>query len=241
MHFNYETEDDRDVTGEHVAESVYEMWTDPTRRSGLTDVEEIPTVYIVDDDAEARDQVRALANTLGYRTELFLTASSFLRSIDPDRVGCLVLDARLEDMSGIELLRELAARKLSIPVIVTTGYLDARMIIEMMKTGAFDVVEKPFKHDRLEDSIRQAIAKHIDVRRSQVKSREIRRRYAHLTPRERQVLELVAAGLSTKAIAIRLGLQEKTIEAYRWRIKGTMEARNAADLVRMINMISDEK
>ena len=210
------------------------------QRVGVIAVEETPTVFIVDDDVETREQVCALVDTLGFAAESYADARSFLRTIKPGRIGCLVLDARLEGMSGIELLAELTARKISIPVIITTGYVETRLIIDSMKAGAYDVVEKPIKHDRLGESIRQAVDRHLEVLKAQMDSKEIRRRYSHLTPREREVLELVVQGLSTKAIAIRLGLQIKTVEAYRWRIKGTMEARNAADLVRLVNQISDQ-
>ena len=209
------------------------------QRIGIGAVEEIPTVFVVDDDAETREQVCSFANSLGFAAEAYDSATRFLKAIDPSQLGCLVLDARMEGMTGADLQRELTERRIPIPVIVTTGYVETRMIIDTMKAGAFDVVEKPLKRERILDSIRQAVSRHGEVLKAQADSVEVRRRYMHLTPRERQVLDLVVSGLSTRAIASRLGLQEKTIEAYRWRIKSTMEARNAADLVRLVNQISE--
>jgi two-component system response regulator FixJ len=201
-------------------------------------VPEDPTVFVVDDDAETRDVLCRLAASAGLATETYADAQTFLKHFEPGRVGCLVLDVQLYDMTGLQVQRELAARKIRIPVIVTTGYADLRVAIDAMRAGAFDVLEKPFAGERVVDSIRQAVAEHLRTLKSQSESQEVCRRYARLTPRERQVLELVVAGMTSKRIAAELGLQEKTIEVYRSRIKGTMEARNAADLVRLMTRIS---
>ncbi len=197
-----------------------------------------PTVFVVDDDAETRDVLRALVSSDGLVSEVYADASAFLKAFDPERCGCLILDARMHGMSGLELQKELTARRVSLPVIITTGYADLAVAIEAMRGGAFDVVEKPFVGQRLLDSVRQAIARHVQVCRGEAESQEIRRRYARLTAREREVLDLVVTGMTSRGIASRLGLQEKTIEVYRSRIKGTMQARNAADLVRLMGRIS---
>jgi FixJ family two-component response regulator len=201
--------------------------------------DEEPTVFVVDDDAETREVLRALAASAGFAAEVYADAAAFLSNFEPGRCGCLVLDAWMQGMSGLELQKELAARKISIPVIITTGgYADLAVAIDAMKAGAFDVIEKPFVGQRLVTAVRRAIAQHLELRQVQAESQEVRRRYAKLTPRERQVLELVTAGMTSKGIASHLGLRQKTIEVYRSRIKSIMRARNAADLVRLMSGIS---
>jgi two-component system, LuxR family, response regulator FixJ len=196
-----------------------------------------PTVFVVDDDAETQDVLRNLAASAGLASETYADARTFLRQLKPDHVGCLVLDVQLRDMTGLEVQKELAARKIRLPVIVTTGYADLKVAIESMRAGAFDVIEKPFVGPRVAASIRQAVERHLEVQTEEAKSQEIRRRYGRLTPREREVLELVVSGMTSRKIAAQLGLHEKTVEVYRSRIKGTMEARNAADLVRLVAIL----
>jgi FixJ family two-component response regulator len=176
--------------------------------------------------------------SVGLAAELYPNATVFLENLDTARRGCLVLDVRLPGMSGLELQRELTARGVDLPVIMITGYADVSVAVEAMKAGAFDFIEKPFSMQRILDSIQRAIARHAGLCRERVQREELRLRLAQLSHRERQVAELVAKGMTSSAIASRLGLQKKTVEVYRSHINKKMRARNVADLVRMVHSCS---
>ncbi len=195
-------------------------------------------VRIVDDDMETRELLRGIAAAADLDVETYGDAAMFMRSFDPQAPGCLVVDARLHGVSGVEIQRQLAARKVSVPVIVTTRHGDVPMAVEAMRAGAFDVVEKPLLTDSVLASIRRAVEHDLRRRSRSDESAQMRVRYSGLTEREREVLRLVAAGMTSKTIASQLTLQEKTVEVYRSRVKRKMGARNSADLVRMMHTIT---
>jgi RNA polymerase sigma factor (sigma-70 family) len=197
-----------------------------------------PRVRVVDDDLETRELLRGLAESVDLEVEMYGDAAKFLRDFDPSHPGCLVLDARLHGLSGIEIQQRLTARKVSVPVIMTTRHGDVATAVEAMRAGAFDVVERPLLSNSLLASIRRAVEQDLRRRSSSAESSQIRLCYSRLTERERDVLRLVAGGLTSKMIAAALGLREKTVEVYRSRIKRKMSARNSADLARMMNTIS---
>jgi two-component system response regulator FixJ len=201
-------------------------------------MEHEPVVFVVDDDFEVREYVRAAVGAAGFMVQAFADAGSFLQAFEPSRAGCLLLDARLDGMSGLELQDELAARRASIPVIVTSGHVDVSMVVKAMKAGAADVIQKPFNEDQLLNAVRLAVAEHLKARTECADRERIRERYALLTQRERQVAELVAAGMPSKAIATQLDVGQKTVEVYRSRVKHKMRARNAADLARLLHCSS---
>ncbi len=197
-----------------------------------------PRIRVIDDDLETRERLRGLAESVDFEVETYVDAAKFLKDLDPAMPGCLVLDARLHGLSGLQLQQELAARRVALPVIMTTRHGDVPTAVAAMKAGAFDVVEKPILDNFLLASIRRAVEADLQRRTAGVETSEIRVRYGRLTGREREVLHLVAAGMASRSIAEHLGVSERTIEVYRSRIKHKMQARNSADLARMMHDVS---
>jgi two-component system response regulator FixJ len=197
-------------------------------------VDRLPTVFVVDDDVGVRETLRQLAQSVGLAADTYPNAAVFLENLDTARPGCLVLDVRLPGMSGLDLQKELAARGVQLPVVMMTAYPDVAVAVEAMKAGAFDFLEKPFAAQRLLDSVQAAIAYDSTLRRQQARHREVQGRLAQLSPREREVMDLVAEGRTSSAIASHLGLRTKTVEVYRSHINRKMQARNVADLIRMV-------
>jgi len=202
-------------------------------------MQQAPTVFVVDDDVSIRESLRLLVESVGLTAETYPNAAVFLENLTPDRPGCLVLDVRLPGISGLELQKELSARGVHIPIIMTTGYPDVAVAVEAMKAGAFDFIEKPFSLQRILDSIQRAIARDLSLRRRRAGCSEIRLRLAKLSKREREIMRLVADGMTSSAIASELGLQKKTVEIYRSHINRKMRARNVADLVRMVHCVGE--
>jgi FixJ family two-component response regulator len=195
----------------------------------------VPTVFVVDDDMGLCESLRVLVQSIGLRAECYPNAAVFLENLAPEQPGCLVLDVRLPGMSGLELQKELNAREVELPVIMTSGYPDVSVAVEAMKDGAFDFIEKPFSLQRILDSIQQAVAENVESHREQARNEEVQTRLSQLSRREFEVATMVAEGLTSSAIASRLGLQKKTVEVYRSHINKKMRARNVADLVRMVH------
>lgn len=204
-------------------------------QSANVEMRQIPTVFIVDDDAGLCESLRALVQSVGLTAEVYPNAAVFLENLTPEPLGCLILDVLLPGMSGPDLQKELVARRADIPIIMMTGYPDVSVAVQAMKDGAFDFIEKPFSMQRVLDSVQRAIAHHSRLRRHREQGEEVRRRLAQLSQRERQIANLVADGMTSSDIAARLGLQKKTIDVYRSHINKKMRARNAADLVRMVH------
>ena len=193
-----------------------------------------PTVYIVDDDQATRKSLRWLIETLGVSVQTFPSGPSFLESYDPSQPGCLVLDVMMAGMSGLDVQKELKARNIEIPVIVLTGYGDVPTAVRALKNGAVEFLEKPFDGEVLLDQVRRAIE--VDSRRRGEceAANVVRNRLLRLTPRERQILQLVVDGLSSKEIAGQLDVSFKTVEAHRAKIMRKMEADGVAQLVKMV-------
>jgi two-component system response regulator FixJ len=193
-----------------------------------------PTVYIVDDDQATRKSLRWLVETLAVPVKTFHCATSFLEEYDPDEPGCLVLDVMMPGMTGLDLQRELNARRIDIPIIILTGYADVSTAVQTLKNGAFEFLEKPLNDDVLLERIQQALATDTQRRANRGMSGAVRERIARLTRREYDVLGLVVDGLSSKQIAGRLNVSFKTVEAHRAKIMKKMEAESVAQLVRII-------
>lgn len=193
-----------------------------------------PTVFIVDDDDGVRRALRLLMKSVGLPAETYDSATAFLEAFDPRRPGCLVLDVRMPGMSGLDLQKELAARDAAIPILFITAHGDVPMAVETMKSGAVDFIQKPFRDQDLLDRIQKALE--LDARnRSQESGKaEIEARIESLTTRERQVLDMVVAGMPNKAIAIDLGLSERTVEIHRSRVMTKMEATSLPHLVQEV-------
>lgn len=193
-----------------------------------------PTVFIVDDDEAVRDALGVLMNAAGIPAETFQGARGFLESVAEDRPGCLVLDARMPEIDGLELQRLLAARGSRMPVIMVTGHGDVPMAVQAMRAGAFDFITKPFDSQGLLARIREAIELDAKTRKQRVDRAAIEARLADLTPRETEVMELIVAGRSSKSIAEALGSSFNTVQNQRARILKKMQAESTADLVRMV-------
>jgi two-component system, LuxR family, response regulator FixJ len=193
-----------------------------------------PTVYIVDDDQATRKSLRWLVETLGVPVQTYHCAVSFLDAYDASMPGCLVLDMAMPGMNGLELQRALLERGIEIPIIVLTGYADVPTAVRALKNGAVEFLEKPFNDDVLLQQIRAALA--LDARRRSQRGAVdvVRDRMARLTPREKEILDHVVEGLSSKEIAGRLSVSFKTVEAHRAKVMRKMEAESVAQLVRVV-------
>ena len=193
----------------------------------------IKTVFVVDDDDGVRTSLGILLDSAGYQPVTFAAAAEFLEQYEPARPGCLVLDMRMPGMSGMDLLQALAERGAFLPVIFITGHGDVPMAVEAMKHGAFDFLQKPFGQHELLDRITRALDADAQARQALLQTEELRRRHDTLTPREKEVMGLVVAGLANKVIAMDLGLSERTVEIHRARVMEKMATRSVAHLVRM--------
>ena len=193
-----------------------------------------PAVFIVDDDAAVRDALKFLLRSVGHPVEGFASALEFLDAYRDDRPGCLVLDIRMPGMSGLELQEQLVERRSILPIIFITGHGDVPMAVEAMQSGAMDFIQKPFRDQDLIDRINQALEKDAKNRAALGELNLIRERLASLTPREREVMDLVVHGKANKVIAGDLDLSQRTVEIHRARVMEKMQASSLAHLVRMV-------
>jgi two-component system, LuxR family, response regulator FixJ len=197
-----------------------------------------PLIYIVDDDDGMRRALSTLVTTVGYSVVAFARPSEFLTKYDPEQRGCVVLDVRMPEMSGLEVQQQLNKSGAMIPVILITGHGDIPMAVQAMKDGAFDFLQKPFRDQELLDRINSALKSDAENRASVEKHADVKRREESLTPREREVMALVVDGHANKVIAIDLGLSERTVEIHRANVMEKMGARSVAHLVKMHLMLN---
>jgi FixJ family two-component response regulator len=195
------------------------------------------TVYVVDDDAAVRRFLQGLIRSVGLEVKTYATAQSFLDDYQVGAPGCLLLDIRMPGMSGLELQAELRRRGIDLPVIILTGHGDVEVAVHAMKAGAVDFIEKPFNNELLLQGIQNAIASRLRSGGTRVRRQEILQRLEGLTVRERQVLDMVAAGDTNKGVARRLGISDKTVEIHRANVMTKMRARSLAELVKMISTV----
>ncbi len=199
----------------------------------MIDIATHGTLYIVDDDDAFRDSLEVFCDAAGIPAESFDSATSFLESLSPEMKGCILLDVRMPGMSGIELHDELRERKVDLPIVFLTGHGDVPMAVGAMKKGAFDFLTKPFSHTDLMERVRAALAAAESGSEERQQSAQLEERLERLTPREREVMELVAQGLANKVIANRLDISQRTVEIHRARVMEKMQAESLAELVRM--------
>jgi FixJ family two-component response regulator len=195
--------------------------------------EQRPVVFIVDDDPSVCTALRRLIRSVGLEAEIFTSARDFLDAKHVEGPGCVVLDVRLPDLSGLNLQEKLAEADIDFPIIFITGYADIPMTVRAMKAGALEFLTKPLNEQQLLDATQHGIEKHrthLVTRRQMI---ELQKRYRSLTNRERQVLPLVASGYLNKQIAAELGTSEKTIKIHRGQMMVKMKAGSVADLVHM--------
>lgn len=193
-----------------------------------------PVVFVVDDDVSVRESLELLIRCAHWQPALFASAQEFL---DHPRVvapSCLVLDVGLPDLNGLELQKRIAADRMDMPIIFITGYGDVPMTVRAMKAGAAEFLTKPFGDDVLVSAIANAIERSRHAQRKQEELRSLRKRYASLSQRERQVMRLVVSGLLNKQIGGELGISEVTVKAHRGRMMRKMQAGSLADLVTMV-------
>ncbi|PWU10704.1 MAG: DNA-binding response regulator [Terriglobia bacterium] len=190
-------------------------------------------VFVVDDDPLVRDSVSDLLGSAGLPVQAFGSAPEFMRAKRPDASACLILDIELPGLSGLDLQAELAVSGKEVPIIFLTGHGDIPKSVRAMKAGAVEFLTKPFRPQDLLDAVRQALLRDDKLRGQRADTRQFQERLGTLTPRERQVFELVVAGLLNKQIAGELGTTEMTIKVHRGRVMRKMQAASLADLVRM--------
>jgi FixJ family two-component response regulator len=195
------------------------------------------TVFIVDDDAQVRESLKDLIRSVGLRVELFASAQEFLRAHHPDAPTCLVLDVRMPGLSGLDLQKQASEAGLEIPIIFITGHGDIPMTVRAMKAGAIEFLSKPFRDQDLLDAIQQALERSRNAREQQAVTKELRRRFASLTSRQREVMERVVAGLINKETGAELGISEKTVKIQRHQVMEKMGARSLPELVRMADSL----
>ena len=192
------------------------------------------TVFIVDDDEAMRDSLAWLLESNGLRVRSFESGEAFLDAWRADMAGCLVLDVRMPGISGLELHEKLQALNSPLPIIFVTGHGDVPMAVSALKKGAADFIEKPFNDKEILRLIEQCLATDREQQSRRRRYAEISGRLAALTPREREVMDLMAAGRLNKQIADDLGISIKTVEVHRSRVMDKMEVRSVAELVQLV-------
>ncbi|MFQ5509661.1 MAG: response regulator transcription factor [Leptospirillia bacterium] len=192
-----------------------------------------PKVYVVDDDAPMRESLTWLIGSVGLEVETFADAAAFLDTYRAEDPGCLVLDVRLPGMNGTELQREMAGRGMTLPIIFITGHGEVQVATRVMKAGAIDLLEKPFSHQDLLDRIHEALELDQKVRDRHARKQASRKVIECLSNREREVLELVLEGSSSREIGEKLGISRRTVEAHRAHM---MEKTGAGSLVELMRI-----
>jgi FixJ family two-component response regulator len=190
-----------------------------------------PTVFVVDDDISVRESLELLIRFAGWRPEMFASAREFLARPRVHTPSCLVLDVSLPDLNGLDL-QKLVADRTEMPVIFITGYGDIPVAVRAMKAGAAEFLTKPFDDEVLLGAIRQGLERSRTALSGEAELRALRGCYASLTPREQQVMALVASGLLNKQVGLRLGISEITVKAHRGRVMQKMKADSLPDLVK---------
>jgi len=193
----------------------------------------LPTVYIIDDDDAVRDALGALLDSVSLRYASFPSAEAFLSAATPDARGCLLLDVRMPGMSGLELQRRLREQGFALQIIVITGHGDVPMAVRALKTGASDFIEKPFNEQDLLDRIQTCLKEDDAFWQSRQAQDEAAQHFATLTPREKAVMELIAAGNHSKKIAAQLDIQDRTVDVHRFNIMRKVGVRTLAELLHL--------
>jgi two-component system, LuxR family, response regulator FixJ len=193
----------------------------------------MPKVYVIDDDAAMRDSLNFLLDAANFEVTLFESATNFIEMLPRLAFGCVVSDVRMPGIDGIELLKRMKSLDSPFPIVIITGHGDVALAVEAMKLGAVDFLEKPFEDDRLIGMIETAIRHREPAAKDEAVTRDIAGRVDSLSPRERQVMEGLIAGLSNKMIARNYDISPRTIEVYRANVMTKMQAGSLSELVRL--------
>jgi RNA polymerase sigma factor (sigma-70 family) len=191
------------------------------------------TVFVVDDDAEVRDAMKLLMNSVGLQVETYASGEDYLAQFDPARPGCLLLDVRMKGISGLDVQEQLSLEQVHPPIIIITGHGDVPMAVRAVMAGAVNFIEKPFNEQELLDSVHRAIELDGEHRGRVLQLADIRAHMERLTPREHEILDLVVAGKRNKEIAAELGISQSTVETHRAKVMEKMHAESLSDLMRM--------
>ena len=196
-----------------------------------------PVVFVVDDEEAVCSSIRVLLETIGLNVRTYNNAQDFLSAYDPAQPGCLVLDVRMPGMSGLELQSKFVEEQIGIPVIIITGHGDVPIAVKAIKMGALDFLEKPFREQSLLDNIQRALNVDASNRRKGAECKEIDSMLTRLTPRERQIMDLLVAGKINKLIAHELGISQKTVDFHRANILEKMEVGSVVELLQLLQKL----